>query len=754
MRSFPVDAYRATTLPGTETMPTTAELSVPPAQTLLSWLLDNLIVLPEEWDELSARDREELAAITQPDPLLTRLVQRHLMTPFQADAIRDGSGDDLILGHYRLLDLLGQGGMGTVYRAEHLQLRRQVALKVMARAVEGNARLLHRFYGEARAVARLQHPHIVSCLDAGRAARTGPSSPLRDYFVMEFIPGQDLYNLIREKGPITPHRCCDLFRQVAEALGEAHRHGLVHRDLKPANILITPDWQAKVLDFGLARLPHHNVTEPGTLLGTVGYMAPEQARDPSGVDARADLWSLGATMYWALTGREPYPETGNPVQDLHRRFTTSPTPVRQVRPEVPAEVCDLVNRLMETDPENRYASARTVAAALTGFTLWLPAYPTIVETPRSSGRDRVLVVDDEPALRRYMMTLLKGQYEVREAADAEAALADLIQNPPDVVVADVQLPGLSGPELVNKIRAAFPDPERVKVLLVSGEVPAEALGGLALGGADDFLSKPFNPPEFLSRVKSLLMRRGVRAGGGGGATVATVRVPTAALNRLAASTKPPPAPIRPAAAAEALSYTVSRLLVETNLVAEGHWTRVMKYVRALTTTVTDQGEYARLKDSTYADLLTAVVPLHDIGQLAVPRNVLMKPDKLDQDERNVVQTHTTAGSEVLLTVAGKFAADLPSLPLAAEVARSHHERWDGSGYPDQLVGVEIPLSARVAAIAGVYEALRSRRPHRPPLSHARAVKIITTESPGQFDPALLAAFTLAASRFEQIHQAQ
>src|SRR5438874_11052406 len=174
---------------------------------------------------------------------------------------------------------------------------------------------------------------------------------------MEFIPGQDLYGLIREKGPITPHRTCDLFRQIADALSEAHRHGLVHRDIKPSNVLVTPDWQAKVLDFGLARLPHRTVTEPGTLLGTVGYMAPEQARDPSGVDARADLWSLGATMYWALTGREPYPETGNAVQDLHRRFTTTPAPVRRVRPDVPPEVSDLVTRLMDSEPEMRFPSA-------------------------------------------------------------------------------------------------------------------------------------------------------------------------------------------------------------------------------------------------------------------------------------------------------------------------------------------------------------------------------------------------------------
>ena len=729
----------------------TAEIAVPVAQALLGRLLDSLVILPEEYDELAPAERSELAQIVGTDALLAKLVQRHLLTAFQAEEIRKGETDDLILGHYRLLDVLGQGGMGTVYRAEHIHLRRQVALKVMGRTIEANRRLLHRFYAEARAVARLQHPHIVTCLDAGRAASLRAKAQPRDYFVMELIPGSDLHALISEKGPLSPHRCCDLFRQIAEALSEAHRHGLVHRDIKPGNILITPDWQAKVLDFGLARLPHRNVTEPGTLLGTVGYMAPEQARDPSGVDARADLWSLGATMYWALTAREPYPETGNPIHDLHNRFTTTPIPVRQVRPEVPPEVSDLVTRLMDPDPDRRYPSARTLAAALTGFTLWLPATSAAVDQARPSDRDRVLLIDDDPALRRFMVNLLKARYEVREAPDGEAALSELAQYTPDLVVMDVNLPGLSGADLLDRVRAATPDHDRVKILLISGAVPSEALGGLAVGGADDFLMKPFNPTEFQSRVRSLLLRRPAKVGGG--ATLATLRIPAGMIHRGVTETPPArPGHAATTVSAESLSFVVSRLLVESGLVNEGHWTRAVQYVRALAAAASSEGEYARLKDPDYSDLLAAVAPIYDIGQLMVPRNVLMKPDRLDMDELSVLQTHTTQGSEVLLAVAGKFAADLPSLPLAAEVVRSHHERWDGTGYPDQLVGAEIPLSARVVAIVAVYEALRSRRPHRPPLSHARAVKIITTESGGQFDPVLLSAFAVATAKFDQIHQ--
>jgi response regulator RpfG family c-di-GMP phosphodiesterase len=733
----------ASEFPGPETHLGTMPIANP-AQITLAWLLDSLILLPEEWDELPERERDALHHIESTDDLLARLVRLHLLTQFQADAVRDDSGEDLILGNYRILDVLGQGGMGTVYRAEHLQLRRQVALKLMARAVESNPRLLHRFYSEARAVARLQHPNITTCFDAGRSVPTSPGSPPRDYFVMEMISGQDLYSLISDKGPLPPHRACHLFRQIADALAEAHRHDLVHRDIKPSNIVITPDWQAKVLDFGLARVPNKNMTEAGTLLGTVGYMAPEQARDPHGVDARADLWSLGATLYWTLTGKEPYPETGNPVRDLHRRFTTTPDPVRVVRPEIPLELSDLVCRLMENDPDKRFASARAVATALTGFTLWLPSVAMSNAPSRApSARERILIVDDEPSIRHWLRLLLKTQYDVSEAEDAEQALAEMAKHAPDVVIADVNLPGLSGPELVEQIRASLPDRRKVKIILVSGAMPADALGGLAATGADDFLAKPFTSTEVLSRVKTLLLRRHSR----------NVAESSAGILRTRLTQVETPAPARPSAGAEILSYTVSRLLVETNLVTEGHWQRVIRYVRALAAAVPETGEYARLKDASYLDLLAAVSPVYDVGLLGLPRHVLLKPDKLDSDERGVVQTHTTAGADVLLTVAEKFAAEMPSLTLAAELARSHHERWDGTGYPDMLAGADIPLSARMLAIVAVYEALRSRRPHRPSLSHIRAVKMIS-ECTGEFDPVLLEAFVNSAARFDQIHLGQ
>ncbi len=747
--------------------PDTAVLPSPPPPAgpiapLLNRLLDGWVVLPEEWDETPADVRTELSKLPTPEPLLARLVDRHLLTQFQADAVRRGMEAELVLGQYRLLEPIGRGGMGSVYRAEHVHLRREVAVKVMSRSVGANPRLLHRFYAEARAVAKLQHPNIVACLDAGRHVRPGVAP--REYYVMELIPGADLYDAVRVRGPLPPGRVCDLFRQVAEGLAEAHRLGLVHRDIKPSNILVTPDWQAKLLDFGLALQPTHRMTEPGTLLGTVGYMAPEQAQNPHQVDARADLFSLGATMYWALTGREPYPETGHVLKDLSGRLNAPPVNVRLARPEVPAELADLIAKLTDLDPDHRYQSARAVAGALAGLTRWVSA-DAVAGPDTAPPLPRVLVADDDPGVRTLVREVLHD-CDCHEAEDGRAAWAALEQLPYDLLVLDVNLPGASGADLLDRLRKAYPDGSGPRVLVISGDIPAEALGGLLLDGADDYLEKPFTPTALRSRARGLIRRRAASptpppiaaaspvAGSPKSPTPVreTVRVTMSDTTRQQATPPPETRADQDLSPADMLAYGACRLLEETGLTQPGYHVRVGKYLRALAAAAPDHGEYARLKDPRFLAMLCTVAPVHDAGQLVVPGTILMKPDRLTPDEHAVVQTHTVIGSQVLIDIAARLPVTLPDLTMAAEVVRHHHERWDGAGYPDGLAGAEIPLAARAVAIASVYEALRSRRPHRPPLGHARAVRQITADSPGQFDPTLVAAFAAAAPRFDEVFQ--
>ncbi len=699
----------------------------------LSRLIEQWVVLPEEWDELSPELRE---AILQPQSggtdTLDRLVENHLLTRFQADTVRDGGAGELVLGHYRLLDVIGRGGMGTVYRAEHLHLRRQVAIKVMARTAETNPRMLHRFYGEARAVANLQHPHIVGCLDAGR--HTPPGGGPRDYYVMELIPGADLLATVVSGGPLSPSRACDLFRQIAEALAEAHRFGLVHRDIKPGNIFVTPDWQAKLLDFGLALRPQNRMTELGLVLGTIGYMAPEQAHDSHLVDARADLFSLGATMYWALTGREPYPETGHMLRDLTARLNSPALDPRRARPELPEELAALVVKLTDRDPERRYQSARSVAATLAGLGRWV----SLRNADARSAAPRVLVVEDDPSLRRLMILLLRDCTCV-EAEDGKAAWVLLEKEPFDLVVLDVNLPEMSGPEVLARLRADEKMSARTRALLVSGDMPSESLGGYLMTGADDCLEKPFLPPAFQARARALLGRSSTVLSGSRPAPV-----------QPAADVQPREGAASKVGPTEPLAFSITRLLEEIGVILRGYHDRCGRYVRALAAAAPDQGEYARLRNPAYVEMLVRAAPVHDAGMLILPNSMLMKPAALDREEQAIVQQHTMIGAQVLNDAANRW--PVPELGLAAEIVRSHHERWDGSGYPDGLVGNQIPLSARVVAITSVYETLRTKRPHRPALSHNQVVRLLTTDSPGEFDPTLTAAFASAVGKFDEIFQ--
>src|SRR5947209_673284 len=214
-------------------------------------LLDANIILAEDWDALSAEQQVEVLGGNEPDEVLRRLVEIGLLTDYQAGRLRLGQTFGLVLGKYRVLGHLGAGGMGVVFRAEHVRLRRQVAIKVLSLPRDESGPALHRFLGEIRAVGQLRHPNIVAAFDAGEMVSPVPEGPVLHYFVMEYVAGQDLEELVLEHGPLTPGQACDVACQVASALVEAHEQDLIHRDLKPSNVLLTPAGQAKLLDFGL-----------------------------------------------------------------------------------------------------------------------------------------------------------------------------------------------------------------------------------------------------------------------------------------------------------------------------------------------------------------------------------------------------------------------------------------------------------------------------------------------------------------------
>ncbi len=225
------------------------------ARSLLDFCLQYWFIHREDWQRIPETLRNEFGEETDVTHLLERLVEAKLLTRHQADRIAAGTTYGMLLGSYRVLDRLGAGGMGVIFLAEHIHLRRLAAIKILVLhdGSDSDGSLLKRFFNEIRVIAQLKHPNIVWALDTGEIAGEAPGAPMLYYHVMEYVPGKDLQLLVQTGGPLSLNYACDLIYQVASALVEANKHGLVHRDIKPPNILVTPEGQAKLLDFGSSR---------------------------------------------------------------------------------------------------------------------------------------------------------------------------------------------------------------------------------------------------------------------------------------------------------------------------------------------------------------------------------------------------------------------------------------------------------------------------------------------------------------------
>lgn len=291
------------------------------------------------------------------------LVKTGRLTPWQAEQILQGKYKGFFLKNYRLLSHLGSGGMSNVYVAEHLLMNRRVAIKVLPLGRVKDRAYLERFYQEARAAARLDHPHIVRAYDVESEGDV-------HFLVMEYVPGCDLAALVRRQGPLPYRLAADYIRQAALGLAAAHRAGLVHRDIKPANLLVDEQGVVKILDLGLALLTTADETRASltlesedNVLGTADYIAPEQAVNSHTVDARADIYSLGCSLYFLLTGHPPF-DQGSVAHRLLAHIRQQPPSIFRDRPDAPPRLVDICMWMMAKDPGERPQSAEEVAAAL------------------------------------------------------------------------------------------------------------------------------------------------------------------------------------------------------------------------------------------------------------------------------------------------------------------------------------------------------------------------------------------------------
>ncbi|MBL8794249.1 MAG: tetratricopeptide repeat protein [Planctomycetia bacterium] len=329
--------------------------------------------------QLQALTAELAPRSSEPRALARDLLQRGWLTTLQINRLFQGRGGDLALGSYTLLEVLGEGGMGAVYKARHRRLDRTDAVKVIRKEFLANPNAVQRFQREAKAAARLSHPNVITVYDAGEAGDV-------HFLAMEFVPGTDLSRLVKQQGPLPAAVACEYIRQAALGLAHVHARGLIHRDIKPSNLLLTADGATiKLLDLGLARsmglgAEEAGLTETGSVVGTADYIAPEQARNSHQVDIRADLYSLGCTLYFLLAGKIPF--TGETLAEkLIKHQLEEAPPLAGIRHDLPPGLTAVVQQLMAKNPNDRYQVPVEVAAALTPFTGALVTAESITAKP-------------------------------------------------------------------------------------------------------------------------------------------------------------------------------------------------------------------------------------------------------------------------------------------------------------------------------------------------------------------------------------
>ncbi len=475
-----------------------------------------------------------------------KLVAAGKLTAFQADAVLGRRFEELRIGNYEVLDKLGAGGMGAVYKARHRRMKRVVALKVLSREGSRSGTLADRFQREIETLARLAHPNIVMAYDADEA-EVGP------FLVMELVTGRDLASEVADRGPLPVADAIDRVLQAARGLEYAHAQGIIHRDIKPGNILRDTDGLIKVADLGLARLSETpanlSLTQAGTVVGTAEYMPPEQAVDSGEVDHRADVYSLGCTLFFLLTGRAPYQAAT--IMSMFLKHRDEPVPdLRALSPAVPADLEAVFRKMAAKKPADRFQSMTEVAAALervraglapavegtgewsalppaaaappdrtqvydrnapagsnvaTGaFEVSPPSTATAAPAGGVAGRTIVLA---EPSrtqagiIQRYLQQL--GAAHVHAAATGAEALALAKREHAAVVVSSMHLKDMTGAQLAAVV-LADPACAGVGFVLATSEADTQEAGAVPTSPRVVVMQKPFDPDRLARSIAAVV----------------------------------------------------------------------------------------------------------------------------------------------------------------------------------------------------------------------------------------------------------